>query len=90
MIKMYKRNHLKRKFICFCCLKTYSSEWKLKRHQQFHIGMIHFGFNYNIGIELNELFMLKNGSKHVYSRDKQFNCFLCCKQLRTSGEKTII
>ena len=23
----------------------------------------------------------------VYSRDKQFNCFFCCKQLRTSGDK---
>ena len=49
--------------------------------------MNHLGFNNNNGIESRKLLTLKNVSKNVYSRDKQLNCFLCCKQLRTSGDK---
>ena len=84
---MYKMISLKRTLNCICCLKTFSNQLKLKRHQQLHTGMKHFGFNHNNEIKLRKLFTLKNSSKHVYSRDKQFNCFLCCKQLRPSVDK---
>ena len=63
-------------FKCNCCLKTFSSQLKLKRRQELHTGMNYFGFNQNNGIELRKLFTVKNTRKCGYSRDKQFNCFL--------------
>ena len=46
-----------------------------------------FGFNHKNGIEVSKLLTLKNVRENVYSRDNQFHCFLCYKQLRTSGDK---
>ena len=84
---MHRKISLVQIFKCNFCLKTLSSQLKLKRHQQLHTGMNYFDFNHNNGIDLRKLLKLKHVSKNVYSRDKQFNCFLCCKQLRTSGDK---
>ena len=84
---MYKRISCERRFNCNFCLQPFSSKLKLKRHQQIHKEIKHFLFNYNNLIEFRKLLTLKNVRKHVYSRDKQLNCFLCCKQLRTSGDK---
>ena len=75
-------------FNCTCCLQTFSSKSNLKRHQQRHTGIYHFGFNYKNVIELSELLTLKNVKESVYSRDKQLNCFLCCKRFRTSSDKS--
>ena len=71
---------------------------KLKQHQQLHTGIYHFGYNHKIaiyhfgfhhrsGIVRSKLFTLKSVRENVYSRDKHFICFLCCKQLRTSDDK---
>ena len=84
---MFTRIHLERIFNCVYCLKTFSSQSNLKRHEQLHTGMNHIGFNHNNEIELSKLLTLKTVGKDVYSRDKQFNCLLCCKQLCTSGDK---
>ena len=84
---MYRRIGLIRSYNCICCSKSFSSQLKLKRHQQLHTEMNNFGLNHKNGIELNHLRTSKNLSKKVYSRDKQLKCFLCCKQLFTSGEK---
>ena len=78
---------LVRSFKCICCLKTFSSQLQLKRHQQLHTGMNYFGFDHKNGIELSKLFTLPNVRGNLYSRDKQLKCFLCCKQLRSSGDK---
>ena len=84
---MYKRIYLDGMFKCNYCLKTCSSQSKLKRHQQLHTGTYHFDYTHKNEIELKKLLTIKNVRKYVYSREKQFNCFLRCKQLRTSDDK---
>ena len=74
-------------FKCIYCLKKCSCHSKLKRHQQIHKGINHFSFNHNNKIEMKQSLTLKTVRKNIYSRDKQFNCFFCCKQFRTSGDK---
>ena len=86
-MNILKKKVMEGRFHCFCCLQTFTSKVKLKRHHQLHIGMKNFGFNHNNGIELRKLLTMKYVSKHVCSRDKQFKCFLCCKQLCTNGDK---
>ena len=86
-MESYTRIHREQNFDCSFCLKTFSSQSNLKRHQLLHTGMNYFGFNYNNGIELSEVLTLKNVRKPVYSADKQFKCFFCCKRFRTSGDK---
>ena len=84
---MYTRSHLVQSFECICCLKTFSSQLKLKQHQPLHTGMNYFRFHHNNGIESGKLITLKTGMNQVYSREKQFNCFLCCKYFHTNGDK---
>ena len=84
---MYTRIHQEQKFDCSCCVKTFSSQSQLKLHHLLHTGMNYLGFNQKNGIEFNKVLTLKNVRKLVYSADKQFNCFFCCKRFRTSGDK---
>ena len=89
-MEMYTRIHLEQKFVCSCCLKTFSSQSKLKRHQLLHTGMNYFGFNHNNGIELSEVLTLKNVRKLVYSVDKKFICFFAANLFVQVVTKTII
>ena len=69
-MEMYTRIHREQKFDCSCCLKTFSSKSKLKRHQLPHTGINYLGFNHNNGIELSKVLRLKNVKKLVHSTDR--------------------